>query len=267
MAIETRTPASWNELQNLLFDDPWPEHANPYHSALIHRGMKDISWPLQSSLERHRLFPRERDLLRNFQKYSRSADIPRGHRWEWLALAQHHGLPTRLLDWTYSPLVALHFATADMTYRGSSVVWCLDYVRAHERLPSDLRGHLKDGATAFTTEMLDRGKVDVDPAGGQEFDDAYLITLEPPSMDDRIVNQYAGLTAFSSSSISLDSWLETFLEPVAVKIEIPIGLRAEVREKLDKANINERVIYPGLDGLATWLTRYYSSPQREWLLP
>lgn len=267
MPIDSVTPKTWGELQEVLFDEPWLDHANPHHSGLIHRGMKDFTWHLPSSLERQKLFPMEHHLLRNFQKYARSVDVPRANTWEWLSLAQHHGLPTRLMDWTYSPLVALHFATLEVEYPQSSVVWSLDYVRAHARLPDDLRNALTGGATAFTTEMLDDAGIPIAPTGGQNLDDAYLLILEPPSIDDRIVNQYAGLSAFSSTTVNLEDWLETFTEPVAQKIEILPELKAEIREKLDKANINERVIYPGLDGLATWLTRYYSSPERSWLRP
>jgi hypothetical protein len=55
----------------------------------------------------------------------------------------------------------------------------------------------------------------------------------------------------------MDEWLGGHEELVR-RIVLPAGLKWEVRDKLDQANITERVLFPGLDGLATWLKRYFS---------
>ncbi|MBN9238117.1 MAG: hypothetical protein BGO97_00430 [Micrococcales bacterium 70-64] len=275
-AVEEIRPTSWAHLQELLFTDPWPGHAGEFHSHLIHRGTIDVAWKLDSSLERLAIVKHEGSLLRNFTKYSRLPGTPDVGKWDWLTIGQHHGLPTRLLDWTYSPLVALHFATTEARsvpmsptdlYKTDGVVWHLDYVRANERLPDTLKRDLeKQEAFAATTKFLDEH--DIDPMNpGRSFPtaDPFLLIIEPPSLDDRVVNQYAGLSAMSDLSVPMIDWLEAAPEPIALKIIIPKEMKPEIREKLDKANINERVIYPGLDGLSTWLARYYQSgPRSDW---
>jgi hypothetical protein len=250
---------SWTHLQELLYEGSWNEELGLFRTDQAFRGRSDASESLATSLMRlggdDGL---EVHLLRNFRKYAASDAVPVDSIWNWLALAQHHGLPTRMLDWTFSPLVALHFATGRLDCMDrDGVVWAVDYPRLHGLAPAVLRGQLEaEGANVvFTTEMLARaaaGLRDFDALSDEEF----AIFVEAPSFDERIVNQYALFSLASSPSLALDDYLAQHPELMR-RIVVPAELKWEVRDKLDQANITERVLFPGLDGLARWLTRHY----------
>ena len=88
-----------------------------------------------------------------------------------------------------------------------------------------------------------------------------MLFLEPPALDERIVNQFALFSLMSRADRRLDEWLEQ-RPGLARRVVIPAELKWEVRDKLDQANVTERVLFPGLDGLSRWLARYYR-PRRE----
>jgi FRG domain len=254
---------SWNELNESLYEGSWQENLQRFRSSHAFRGAPDTSLVLSTSLVLLGGVPeeQERHLLRNFRKFARLENVLGDSVWNWLALGQHHGLPTRLLDWTFSPYVALHFATADpATFRGDSVIWCVDYVGAHELVPESLRRVLdNEGANVFTTEMLEGAARSLDEFDGLS-DQPFVIFMDPPSLDSRIVNRFALFSVMSSASGSLDDWMQNHQE-LARRIVLPASLKWEVRDKLDQANITERVLFPGLDGLSRWLKRYYT-PRR-----
>jgi hypothetical protein len=252
--------ADWNELNERLYQKSWNEPLKRFRPSLAYRGLNNVAYELRTSLMRlgGRYSKREGDLLRNFRKYARRDAAPGESLWIWLAVAQHHGLPTRLLDWTHSPYVALHFATEDLgQFASDGVIWCVDYARTNEYLPPKLRRLLqKEGSDLFTAEML--GKIaDTLPALDQLAAREFMLFWEPPSLDDRIVNQFALFSLLSSPTARLDAWLARHPKCFH-RIVIPAAMKWEIRDKLDQANITERVLFPGLDGLSSWLKRYYT---------
>src|SRR5689334_19173129 len=130
----------------------------------VYRGSGHAEWPLLTSLDRlggisppHTKCGLEEHILRNFIRYSRP-HFPNAHNeWELLVAAQHHGLPTRLLDWSYSPLVAAHFATLGDRPgphgRGTDrAVWRLDWRQVHRHFGFPELAMLTDDLTMLQHE-------------------------------------------------------------------------------------------------------------------
>src|SRR5438132_6676565 len=124
-------PASWSEFLKLVIHPPYSNWA--------FRGEGDERWPLYSSLSRYlqnfgvapKAWPeQERRILRIFKRKAHQF-LERPPEWDddfhWLALMQHHGAPTRLIDFTWSPYVAAFFSLERAV--GDGVVWALNPAR------------------------------------------------------------------------------------------------------------------------------------------
>ncbi len=255
---------SWNELQEALYTGSWHEALGRFRSEFAFRGMPDAAEPLITTLMRlEGAYQKvEAPLLRAFRKYAPRSAVPGDSIWNWLAVAAHHGMPTRMLDWTYSPFVALHFATDNpQQFDIDGIVWCVNYRQLKKHLPEVLQDLLRqEGADVFTTELLGRGASSL-PDLDRLAEKPFPLFLEPPSLDERIINQFALFTLMSSPIARLDEWLAE-RPGLTRRIVIPAELKWEVRDKLDQGNITERVLFPGLDGLGLWLRRYYT-PKKD----
>lgn len=251
----------WLDIIDALYAGSWNPDLQRYRSPYAFRGMPYQSEDLSSGLlrlagGRPKVERLELHLLRNFRKYAYAEASGTDSIWTWLALAQHRGLPTRLLDWTYSPLVAMHFATEALDRMSEdAVVWSVNFVGANKLLPRRLQRILEEeGSETVTVEMLTEFRT------LREFDalaeKPFVVFMEPPSLDTRILNQLALFSLMSSANARLDEWLQDHPE-LFRKVTIPAALKWEIRDKLDQANINERILFPGLDGLSRWLARYY----------
>jgi hypothetical protein len=251
---------SWAEVQTALFDHSWNDNINRFRSSYVYRGSWSKEFDLSTSLTRlgSRYHELEPHILRNFRKYAYSNSSPGDSIWNWLAVAQHHGLPTRLLDWTYSPYVALHFATDDLSkYDEDGVIWCVDYVKSNELLPLKLKTAIREeGSNVFTPEILHPVCSSLKELALLQ-DEEFVVFLEPPSLDARIVHQYALFSLMSTAQANMSAWLGQHPE-LYFRIIIPASLKWEIRDKLDQANITERVLFPGLSGLSHWLKRHYT---------
>ena len=255
---------SWDDLQREIFEGVWDPAIMRYRTNCVYRGMAVETWGLSHSLHRacaHDL-TLERQMLRSFRKYG-YADLNGVHSfWQMLAMAQQFGLPTRLLDWSYSPLVAAHFATEDQElYDQDGIIWCADIDRMNTYLPAALQDMLgKERGNIFTMEMMDRLGGDFDALTAlEEEEKPFSLFFEPASAVNRIANQYALFSVCSRAETKISDVDREEKNGCFKRIIIPREVKLEIRDKLDYINISERMIYPGLSGICKWITRRYAN--------
>jgi len=221
-----------NETRIKSFEDFYAEVQKYDSSRVIYRGVKSANFELIPKIRRITLPPKcesietnEKDIMRLFKERALPylSKAPKSE-WEWLAYGQHYGLPTRLLDWTRNPLVALYFAVEedriDGTVDQDSAVYIFDnkqYLQTDKyEDPYELKGVEKFIPPHITTRITAQSSV---------------FTIHPYPFD-----------AFTSENIT--------------KIIFPIEIRPDLKKTLNKFGIHRASLFPGLDGLAShiqWL--------------
>ena len=237
---------------------------NRIRSVNYYRGLPNAAFGMVTGLRRnckdkHKLL--EPSILENFTKYASIEDPTlKDSVWKQMIVGQHYGLPTRLLDWTYSPLVALHFAVSEAQYDDLSahdcVVWRMNAPDVNRNLPEKYRLALKaKGSNVFSVDTLSRVAPRIEDYDADMGNSAF-VNLEPPSLDLRIVNQYSFFSVVPSGMEDVEQFLDAHTSET-VRYIIDKAIRWDIRDLLDQWNINERIIYPGLDGLTRLLARHY----------
>jgi hypothetical protein len=224
-------------------------------------------WPLTATIERYACKPgiAEDYVMREFRRrihhYSPSAPR-RDDDLEWLALMQHHGAPTRLLDWTRSAQIAAFFAAQSSSTASPFVrepceppppfiIWAVD----------------TDNINAEAKAMLGLPE-ETDISSDETFSRIFwsqpavalylVVAVEPYRLNERLTIQHglfllanhalfpfhnclAGLLLHANRQSRLSArWLH--------KIVVAPQVRADVLRSLDKVNINSTTLFPGLDG-------------------
>ncbi len=176
--------------------------------------------------------------------HSMLTEVP-GSDWDWLFLAQHHDVPTRLLDWTESPLHGLYFASEPVAKDPNDVesaggLWVLN--------PTGLNAHaLNDDRAEMPMFGVDEVLEQYSPLKAV----GTAVHLKPAAALARrtflrISTQW-GTFSIHTNGNALEE--EVFDKPVVKKFRIPADAKQTIRDELQAFGIEERTVYPDLHRL------------------
>jgi hypothetical protein len=222
-------------------------------SRWVFRGLGDSKFKLIPKVGRSENYTEayERTLMEIFERRSAEFQSELTTEWDTLALAQHHGLPTRLLDWSKNPLVAAYFA-ADAQPGAVEVRLARSTSRSSEAIVATPDRSTTDAlVVAFPVSSRDI----IDVKQEKPFSRDSIGFLLPRSLTSRIVTQ-GGI--FSVHPEPDEPWEEPLDDPRHV-FTIPGEMRGFFLRRLFYFGIDPQSIMGGLDGLGSRLSWQYRS--------
>lgn len=246
--IPTKDIRSWDEFEEFLNDK--------MYRRWIYRGQADANWYLESSYLRYarelnpiiRPKSKKLSLLNKFEKVMFRKFKDQAHLYftklpdknstvEWLALMQHHGTPTRMLDWSFSPYIALFFAVESAESKFS--VYCFNHVK-FKQIDTDYFKQIDEDFELLKKEVF------IDRRG----DKGFMYAYEPPFKHERIVAQQGLFTISSTNYQSYERIIDEYTtrKDIIMKLNFPPKMIPIAIKKLIHMNINAETLFPGIDG-------------------
>ncbi len=191
-----------------------------------------------------------RDFVRRYHLYGGSTPPPRGHTLEWLALLQHYGAPTRLLDFTYSFFISAYFAieAAD----GCSVIWALNMTRLAAAAKSYIAAAMPNGSDRVEQYLKVRDDAPFRALFMNPSPHRFVYLANPIRLNERLTIQQGVFLAPGDVTATFEDNLRAIPdhERMIVKVIIDPSCRREVLRKLYRLGINRATLFPGLEGFA-----------------
>lgn len=215
---------------------------------LLFRGHSKADWTLLPSVGRvkftcfEKVGDFESSLYFDFVTRAGSLLSEDGDSWSVAFTMQHHGLPTRLLDWTEAFSTALYFALEGA--KSTCAVWLLD--------PYQLNLESFDSQKIYNPSTL-RGDYSEYFLDNEKKLEGKVVAISPLRHNPRIFSQKSGFTLHED----LVNPLELLFPNAVKKITIPKSAQKDARRFLRLSLINEFTLFPDLDGLARELKKEY----------
>lgn len=240
------------------------EYATSFSENWIFRGQTDANWDLKTSLERSGFSMKydgiENSFLIDFKRAAENfldkKDIPTDLI-EWLALMQHHGAPTRLLDFSKSIFTAAYFAFEPVDYNSSNIaIWAIDINSVTQSVIEHLRPYYIEDFQKSHGRLTDEIFEDVFYSRQHDC----ILPAEPFKMNRRYYLQQSVFISVGDSTVPFMEqlgFLERLIDESIIKMILPKKISYEVLTDLNKMNINRASLFPDLDGYAKSLKMKY----------
>jgi hypothetical protein len=247
---------------NILTMEELIKSLNELPTCYIYRGHADENWHLQSTLERNLgckfgsdSEKHEKHALNLFESkfhlYDKLNDKPKT-KLEWLSIMQHYGVPTRMIDFTTSPYVALYFAieNANKTADKSFAIYALNYREIQKKSLAYIKE--KDKSINIEYDDLSYKQDELFNDIIDKYSYEILWVVEPSVSNLRLDRQSGCFLIAGCKNLSIEDLLSgnTYMDIDNFKFIIPGNLWDYVYTLLGKMNINSKTIYGDLEGLS-----------------